>query len=145
MKLITFALIVGSVTLGASYATVRAQQSAPASVLAGVFTAEQAKLGEMVYNDACSPCHGPMLAGGDLAPPLAGNDFIAGWKDMTVGDLLDKIEMTMPSNAPGSLMPMQYASVLAYVLNYNKYPAGPMKLPSDPAPLKAVKMAAPPQ
>ena len=25
---------------------------------------------------------------------------------MTVGDLLDKIEMTMPSNAPGSLMPV---------------------------------------
>jgi hypothetical protein len=51
MKLTTLALIVGSVTLGASYATVRAQQSAPASVLAGVFTAEQAKLGEMVYNE----------------------------------------------------------------------------------------------
>jgi mono/diheme cytochrome c family protein len=145
MKLTTLALIVGSVTLGASYATVRAQQSAPASVLAGVFTAEQAKLGEMVYNDTCSACHGPMLAGGDLAPPLAGNDFIAGWKDMTVGDLLDKIEMTMPSNAPGSLMPMQYANVLAYVLNYNKYPAGRMELPTSPAPLKAVKMAAPPQ
>jgi hypothetical protein len=51
MKLTAFAFVVGWVTLGVSHATLRAQQPAPASVRAGVVTAEQAKLGEMVYNE----------------------------------------------------------------------------------------------
>jgi len=49
----------------------------------------------------------------------------------------------MPSSAPGSLTPEQYADVMAYVLSINKYPAGQAEIAKDGAGLKSVKMAAP--
>jgi hypothetical protein len=51
--------------------------------------------------------------------------------------------MDMPSSAPGSLNPDQYADVLAYLLSVNKYPAGQTEIAKDGAGLKSVKMAAP--
>ena len=130
--------------LAASYSTVRAQQ--PASVLDGVYTDAQAERGKKVYGETCTVCHGATLKGSDIGgPPLLGPDFINGWKAMSLGALLNKINMDMPSNAPGTLMPEQYADVLAYVLSVNKYPAGMKELPIDPVALKPVRMAEPPK
>ena len=132
--------------LAVSYSTVRAQQPAAKSVLDGIYTDAQATRGDKVYADNCAVCHGPKLAGTDTAgPPLAGADFTNGYKDMSAGALLNKISMDMPANAPGTLTPEQYADVMAFVLNVNKYPAGQTELPTDAAALKAVKMAAPPK
>jgi mono/diheme cytochrome c family protein len=134
--------LVALAMLAGAYSTVRAQQ--PGSVLDGVYTDAQAKRGEKVYTDTCAPCHGPKLMGTDTGgPTLVGPDFINGWKDMSVGALLNKINMDMPSNAPGTLTPEQYADALAYVLSVNKYPAGMAELPTDPTALKPVKMAEP--
>ena len=128
--------------LAGAYSTVRAQ--APKSVLDGVYTEAQSKRGDKVYADNCATCHGPKLEGTDTGgPTLVGKDFVNGWKDMSVGALLSKISMDMPSNAPGTLTPAQYADVMAFVLSVNKYPAGQTELPTDAAVLKAVKMAEP--
>jgi len=64
---------------------------------------------------------------------------------MTVGALFAKISSDMPSSAPGTLKPEEYADVLSFVLSSNKYPAGMTELPTDPAALKGVKMAAAPK
>jgi mono/diheme cytochrome c family protein len=135
--------ILGSALVtAAAYASLGAQQ--PASVMGGVYTDAQAKRGEKVYADNCVTCHGPKLQGTDTAgPTLTGPDFINGWKDMTVAALFAKISSDMPSSAPGSLKPEEYADVLSFVLATNKYPAGKSELPPDPAALKGVKMAAP--
>src|SRR5262245_45591973 len=145
MKKTPIALFVAGVTMfAAAFSTVRAQQAG--SVMDGVYTAAQAKRGEKVYTDTCGVCHGPKLGGTDTGgPTLTGPDFVNGWKDMSLGALLNKINMDMPSNAPGTLEPQQYADSLAYVLSVNKYPAGMTELPTDPSALKAVKMAAPPK
>jgi mono/diheme cytochrome c family protein len=136
--------IVGSALVAVAYTSVGAQQ--PASVLGGVYTDAQAKRGEKVYADNCVTCHGPKLQGTDTAgPTLTGPDFVNGWKDMTVAALLAKISSDMPSNAPGSLKPDEYADVLSFVLSSNRYPAGQSELPTDPAALKSVKMAAAPK
>ena len=112
--------------------------------MGGVYTDAQAKRGEKVYADNCATCHGPKLQGTDTAgPTLSGPDFVNGWKDMTVAALFAKISSDMPSNAPGSLKPEEYADVLSFVLATNKYPAGASELPPDAAKLKGVKMAAP--
>jgi S-disulfanyl-L-cysteine oxidoreductase SoxD len=135
-----FAMLVGA------YSTVRAQQPAPKSVLDGIYTDAQAKRGDKVFADTCATCHGPKLEGTSTGgPTLSGPDFINGWKDMSVGALLNKINMDMPSNAPGTLTPEQYADVMAYVLSVNKYPAGQTELPTDPVALKPVRMAEPPK
>ena len=128
--------------LAGAYSTVRAQ--APKSVLDGVYTEAQSKRGDKVYADNCATCHGPKLEGTDTGgPTLVGKDFVNGWKEMSAGALLSKISMDMPSNAPGTLTPAQYADVMAFVLSVNKYPAGQTELPTDAAALKAVKMAEP--
>ena len=128
--------------LAGAYSTVRAQQ--PASVLDGIYTAAQAARGEKVYTESCATCHGPKLEGSSTAgPTLSGPDFTNGWKDMSAGALLNKINQDMPSNAPGTPTPAQYADVMAHILSVNKYPAGSTELPTDAAALKAVKMAAP--
>jgi S-disulfanyl-L-cysteine oxidoreductase SoxD len=113
-------------------------------VLDGIYTEAQAMRGDKVYAENCATCHGPKLAGTDTAgPSLSGPDFTNGWKDMTAGALLSKINTDMPSNAPGTLTPEQYADVMSFVLSVNKYPAGQTELPTDANALKAVKMAAP--
>jgi mono/diheme cytochrome c family protein len=128
--------------LAGAYSAVRAQ--APKSVLDGVYTEAQSKRGDKVYADNCATCHGPKLEGTDTGgPTLVGKDFVNGWKDMSAGALLSKISMDMPSNAPGTLTPAQYADVMSFVLSVNKYPAGQTELPTDAAALKAVKMAEP--
>ena len=142
MKITSVLLLSGFMMLGVAYSTVRAQQ--PASVLDGIYTDAQAMRGQKVFTENCETCHGAKLMGTDSGgPPLSGDDFINGWKEMSAGALLNKISMDMPSNAPGTLTPEQYADVMAYVLSVNKYPAGMTELPKDADALKTVKMAAP--
>jgi S-disulfanyl-L-cysteine oxidoreductase SoxD len=125
---IRFALVVvaGVFTASAFYTAAGAQ--APSSVLAGVYTAEQAKKGAAIYAMECSACHGETLEGQDPIPGLAGADFVARWKN--VGELFDKTSTTMPAISPGSLSSTQVAEVLAHILSVNKYPAGATELPA---------------
>jgi S-disulfanyl-L-cysteine oxidoreductase SoxD len=135
---IRFMLVVVATVLAASafYAVVGAQ--APASVLAGAYTADQAKRGADLYAKECAACHGDTLTGMDPIPPLAGSDFQSHFK--TVGELFDKTSTTMPAIAPGSLTAEQVADVLAYILSVNKYPAGSTALPSKVEALTTIKM-----
>jgi mono/diheme cytochrome c family protein len=135
-------LTVGTVVAVNAASRVLAQ--AGTSVNDGVFSAAQAMRGAMVYSDNCAVCHDPKLIGG-IGPELAGMDFVANWKDKTVGDLFDKIKTTMPASAPGTLTPQQTADVLSFILSTNHYPAGAIDLGADAAPLKAVPIADPPQ
>jgi mono/diheme cytochrome c family protein len=134
-------VVLGIALLGSGYSSVGAQ--APAGVNDGIYTAAQAERGKAVYAMTCAGCHGEKAEGGASGPTLSGPDFTNGYKDGSAGALLTKISQDMPSNAPGSLEPQQYADVFAYVLSVNKYPAGQTEAPKDPAALKGVKMAAP--
>ena len=136
-------LVLGIALAGAAYSSLQAQ--APKSVLDGIYTTAQADRGAAVYAANCAGCHGDKLEGGGAGPTLSGPDFTSGYKDGMVSALLTKISQDMPSSAPGSLTPEQYADVTARILAVNKYPAGQAELPKDPAALKAVKMAAPPK
>ena len=97
---------------------------------AGVYAAEQATRGEVVYKEQCAACHGDNLEGSGPMPPLAGMDFLANWKGKTLGDLYEKTQTTMPATAPGTLTPEQTADVLAYMLKGSNYPAGTAALDS---------------
>ncbi len=76
-------LVTGTVAIGATASS--AVQEAASSVLDGVFTAAQARRGRRVYNQNCSSCHGPELRGGEMAPGIAGSDFIVFWTELPVG------------------------------------------------------------
>ena len=116
-----------------------AQQAPPTrSVWDGVYTAEQSKRGDPLYEQHCSSCHGPMLEGGEMAPPLAGGAFNANWNGLSLGDLLERIRISMPQNSPGSLSRQQYADILAVMLRAGEFPQGKTELPRELEALKQI-------
>jgi len=129
-------LAVGGVLAG----TVQDQERR--SVWTGVYSTEQAKRAEGIYAQACAACHGPMLDGGEMAPPLVGSTFNANWNGMTLGDLMERIRTAMPQNNPGSLSRQQYADILALMLATGKFPAGQAELPRDTELLKLITFEA---
>lgn len=112
-------------------APVTASVQAEKSQWDGVYTLEQAKRGETLYAEKCSSCHGPDMAGGEMAPGLAGGEFTSNWNDLTLGDLFERMRISMPQDAPGSLSRQQNADVLAFVLRKGNYPPGEAELPTQ--------------
>jgi mono/diheme cytochrome c family protein len=128
-----------------------AQAQTKQSVWDGVYTDGQADRGRAQYAQRCAMCHGPVLEGNGEAPPLTG-EFIPDWAGMSLADLHDKIRITMPLNAPGTLTPAAASDVLAYILKADGFPAGSRELGSDLASLGAIsfdvskpRSVAPPQ
>jgi mono/diheme cytochrome c family protein len=141
---ITAVAIMGLAAIGTSYSTLRAQDapSGSRSVWDGVYTPEQAERGHSLYSQHCASCHGDTLTGGETAPALAGGDFLANWNGLTVGDLFERIRRSMPQNDPGRLSRQQIADVLAYMLSFNKFPAGETELAHDTEVLKQIRIEA---
>ena len=134
-------LLLGSALIAASLFALRAQEPAGSrSVWDGVYTEEQAKRGEPVYQKECAACHGAMMTGGESAPPLTGGGFQANWNGLTLGDLFDRIRKTMPQSKPGSLTRQQDADVLAFMLSLNKFPAGKTELYRQSEMLKEIRL-----
>src|SRR5919197_232503 len=91
---------------------------------AGSYSAAQATRGKQLYSDQCVACHGEMLEG-VVGPPLTGDDFLTDFGGHPVADVIQKIQGTMPQQAPGTLTRAQATDLTAYILQANKYPAGP--------------------
>jgi S-disulfanyl-L-cysteine oxidoreductase SoxD len=108
---------------------------------AGVYTEEQATAGEAAYKADCASCHGAELEGsGRQTPPLKGEEFLAGWRELMLGDLFDKIQEAMPADKPGTLSRERNAQILAFVLKTNGYPAGAVALPTQAAALGKIQL-----
>jgi hypothetical protein len=76
-----------------------------------------------VYKAQCAACHGEKLEG-VIGPMLAGEGFVAAWGGRSVAELVDKIQNTMPLQAPGSLMRPQSIDITAYMLQVGNFKAG---------------------
>jgi mono/diheme cytochrome c family protein len=103
-----------------------------ASVLDGVYTSEQAGQGRQVFDAECALCHSP--------GEFTGVVFQVSWAGRPLGALFTHLRMTMPMDAPGSLTPAQYASVMSYMLQLNGYPTGEKALPASPDSLNMIRM-----
>jgi mono/diheme cytochrome c family protein len=114
------------------------------STLDGVYTEAQATRGATIYAASCASCHGDDLSGGGQAPALAGKDFNVDWTDLTMADLFDRTQGTMPADKPGTMTPAQTADVIAFLLKKGNFPVGASDLPADAAALKAIKFVSPP-
>ena len=97
--------------------------------------------GKEIFTMRCALCHGEMLEGA-AGPPLAGDMFLGPRDGQPVSDLFDKINATMPADAPGTLEPQQAAELVAFVLQANKFPAGRTELAPAAALLKQIAIAA---
>ncbi|HLG15692.1 MAG TPA: c-type cytochrome [Blastocatellia bacterium] len=141
---IATAVFVGLSAIGALYAGPRAQETAPASrsVWDGVYTEEQANRGQVVYARECSRCHAVDLSGVDEAPALSGGAFLANWDGLTVGDLSERVRISMPPNAKGKLSRQQIVDVLGHLLSVNGFPAGKSELDPKTEVLKLIRIEA---
>ena len=129
MRIFGWALV-----LGAGILIAQSQRT----VWDGVYTAAQAGRGKAFSGEECARCHSETLGGGEAAPALAGEAFIARWQN--VGELFEKIRTTMPTDSPGRLGRQEYADILAYILSVNKFPAGTQELAKDAAELNAIRI-----
>jgi quinoprotein glucose dehydrogenase len=110
----------------------------------GLYTEEQAKKGEAAYNSNCATCHGSELRSTDReVPHLSDRWFRSGWVGRTVAEKFETIRDTMPPREPHSLDDQVYLDIVAYILRFNKIPAGNQALTPDPA-LKQLVVPAPP-
>jgi mono/diheme cytochrome c family protein len=112
------------------------------SVWDGVYSEEQAARGRALYSKECANCHGQQLEGADMSPALTGPSFTADWDGMTVGDLFDRIRITMPADRPGSLQRQEIVDILAHLLNGNQFPPGQTELPREVQALKQIMFKA---
>ena len=62
-----------------------------------------------------------------------GRRVTAGWDGLTIGDLFERIRISMPQNAPGSLSGQQNPDILAFVFSANKFPAARRNCPGKRA------------
>jgi len=112
------------------------------SVWDGVYTDEQSKRGAALYAKECAACHGTELSGGEEAPPLSGGAFMSNWSGLTVGELFERVRLSMPEGRPGTLSRQQNADIVAYLLSFNQFPAGKTELAKDTDILKQIRFEA---
>jgi mono/diheme cytochrome c family protein len=124
--------VFGLATIGFLSTSPRAQETSKSAHSAwdGVYTKEQAKRGETLYAQNCSSCHGPDLSGNDEAAPLTGANFLSNWDGLTVGDLSERVRISMPPNKTGKLSRQEIVDILSYVLSVNTFPSGKSELDS---------------
>jgi len=119
-----------------------AAQDTTSSVWDGVFTQAQADRGHTAYTASCAPCHGQDLSGGEIAPPLAGGDFLSNWNGLTVGQLFERTRTGMPPGTPGKVSRDAKVDIVAYMLSFNKFPAGERELPGQTAMMNTIRIDA---
>jgi len=119
------AVAVGTLSWGGIVAA-RAQK---ASTGDGVYTAAQATKGEAFYAQTCESCHQPAkFTGAEWTRAYVGRPLVE----------LNRAMAEMPADNPGTLSSDDVASLVAYFLHMNKYPAGQTPLSGEPDALEAI-------
>ena len=106
----------------------------------GVYSDAQATRGRQLYNTKCLSCHGADLSGGEMAPPLVGIGFQSNWNGLSIGDLSERIRVSMPLGQEGSLSRQQVSDVITAILAAGEYPAGAAELTNSPDVLKTIQI-----
>jgi len=109
-------------------------QTAPRTTASGVYTAAQATRGESTYMSICVGCHPPTTYKGPV--------FFVVWGGRPLSDLFEAVSTKMPKNEPGTLEPVQYADLVAYLLKINGLPAGRQALPADAEAMRSIRIEA---
>ena len=90
----------------------------PRTVNDGVFTKEQAKVGEELYAEHCILCHDKKY----FRPVLKR------WEGQPINVLFTVMSTSMPESNPGFLSEKEYVDILAYILSLSRYAPGDTEL-----------------
>jgi len=102
------------------------------STRTGAYTEVQAGRGKELYTLNCVSCH--------TAITHTGPAFVDKWEGRLLWELYQFLSESMPKSEPGSLTPGEYSRVLAYMLQMNGAPAGPVELLPDSTALKLIRI-----
>ena len=133
---VTALVLAGGLVAALGHSAVVASQQK--TVWDGIYTDDQAKRAQPLYDQKCAKCHAPELTGRD-APAIKGAEFSANWNDLSLNDLFEKIRIGMPDDEKGTLTRPQVADLIAYMLQAAEMPAGKTEVPTDAASLKDIK------
>jgi quinoprotein glucose dehydrogenase len=144
-------IILAAVLAGASAFVYSAGAQNSRSVLDGVYTNAQAERGRAVYAEQCTDCHGRALEGAYESHTLTGDEFISNWEGQPLLALFDRILITMSGAEPGTMSgkipkPLtreQTADLVAFILWFNKIPAGKSELGTKAEVLREIRFDAP--
>lgn len=107
-----------AMTLGFAIAACTSVSAQPETIQDGVYTTEQAELGQPIYEQRCSACHNA---------DFYANSF-SNRNNQPLAYLFEEILVNMPADMPSSLMDHEYEQVLAHILSLVGYPAGDQEL-----------------
>ena len=97
-----------------------------------LYTTAQAVRGAEIYQAQCAQCHGAKLQG-MVGPSLKGDGFASADDGFTVGGMFGFFSQQMPAGKPGSLKKVEYADLMAFLLQQNGYQPGSHELSYDQA------------
>jgi mono/diheme cytochrome c family protein len=140
VRALRFGLVVIAAVCATASGGARLRAQATRTVWDGVYSREQQQRGRALYDERCSTCHGTELGGGEMAPPLAGGAFQSNWDGLSVGDLAERIRISMPQGNEGSLGRQQVSDIMAAIFAANEYPAAQMELPKELELLKLIQI-----
>lgn len=101
------------------------------AVWEGVFTAEQAARGKLIFATTCATCHGADLSAVNR-PALKGEVFLNHWMEGSLDALFTQVKSMPPNRA--NLGGTAYVDLLAFLLDANGFPAGLQELSMDAIP-----------
>ena len=90
----------------------------PRTVNDGVYTKDQAKVGEELYAAQCLICHDKKY----FRPVLKR------WEGQSLSILYTVMSTSMPESNPGFMTEKEYVDILAYILSLSRYAAGDTEL-----------------
>jgi S-disulfanyl-L-cysteine oxidoreductase SoxD len=102
------------------------------STAEGVYTTEQAVKGKELYGKVCESCHQPAK--------FTGAEFTRAYGSKPLSEI-DGAMAEMPMDNPGSMSRDDVASLIAYFLSMNKYPAGQAPLSGEADVLKNIMVS----
>jgi len=142
-KQVSVAVVVTMLAAGSALSPARAVDATPAGSSAGdgIFSTDQSKRGEAIYNANCAMCHQPDLGGKEPVPELAGDKFLAHWLNHKVSELFTRVSTTMPQGKPGTLTHAQYIDVISFILDANGFKSGNTELVADSDALKTIMIS----
>ncbi len=103
----------------------------PRTINDGIYTEEQAKAGEKLYEQHCLTCHDKKY----FRPVLKV------WDGQPLGILYTIMSASMPESNPGALPRKEYVDILAYILSLNRYPSGDTELAYEDGVLDNITIA----
>lgn len=123
-----FGFLAASAALGLSIGAMAGSRT----INDGVYTEEQADIGEELYEKNCLTCHDKKY----FRPVLKT------WEGQPLGVLFTVMSASMPESNPGSLPRSDYVEILAYILSLSRYPAGEERLDHENDALNDITIAA---